>query len=591
MTLSSQLQRTDKLAAMPTKQTIMGRVKRACQWILPGLLACMHLTAQAATSDAPLIATPALVALDEAGTTLDITTIDLTWHLTLQEKNLLDLSSEFEQALFDTPTFYDGQVTGDADSWARISHETTDSHSENGSAGRVTGYVHTHGQLYELQYREDMGGHALASLTRDQSLAEIPLPDMYPNPGMGMLDRAAGMTTRSARRNGPVAPRAIRIGIVIDSRYNDHHNGRGLAHALSIINGVDGLYQSQLGLALVVDRFRLYDDPATDPLREFQGDVEQLLGYYRDIRQTDDEMPAELGLVHLFSGLADPQKIIGLGWISTACRLDGYDLSMSTVFPYDMLLSAHEIAHNLGAMHDDDSACNSDSTITGSQVMWSELSGSTTSTFSYCSIDRMRSTLDAECVADNIDVGVAMTTRASDTAGQFEIMVSVVNQDSLRTAPQVISTTVFPAGTLLTNASAGCTITDTRLTCRHGELPADSQESLSVSARFTDQADPIVTASLSMSGFIDTEQLDNRAYLQLDLDNPAALDTLVSSSTVTEDAPSTAPASGTPPTSQTTTASLLHSGGGAGAGGFGPIGLLLAGLSNLLAALRRRMVQ
>lgn len=134
--------------------------------------------------------------------------------------------------------------------------------------------------------------------------------------------------------------------------------------------------------------------------------MDQILSAYRDIRLGDVALPADLALVHLFSGYDDPDKVIGLGWIDTACRLDGYDLSVSTPFPYDMLLSAHEIAHNLGADHDDSAACISDNVITGSEIMRSELSGSTQPVFSSCSISKMKPALTAECVLDNTNVGV-----------------------------------------------------------------------------------------------------------------------------------------------------------------------------------------
>ena len=81
----------------------------------------------------------------------------------------------------------------------------------------------------------------------------------------------------------------------MDSRFNEFHNGRGLARALTIINGVDGLYQSQFGLALIVDSIRVYDDPTTDPLREQPGDVTTLLSAFRSARLTD----IELSLIHI----------------------------------------------------------------------------------------------------------------------------------------------------------------------------------------------------------------------------------------------------------------------------------------------------
>ena len=65
----------------------------------------------------------------------------------------------------------------------------------------------------------------------------------------------------------------------------------------------------------------------------------------------------EVSLVHLFSGSRAIDEPVGLAWIDTACRSDGYDVGLSTPYQHDILLAAHEIAHNLGALHDSETAC------------------------------------------------------------------------------------------------------------------------------------------------------------------------------------------------------------------------------------------
>ncbi|NND89361.1 MAG: hypothetical protein HKN42_00755 [Granulosicoccus sp.] len=558
-------------------------------------------------SASELIATPAVVELDDTRQQLLVTTIDWQWQLALREKRLLGHSAALQQALFDIPRFFDGQVQNEDDSWVRLSHEQLD-------GDRFSGHIFTGGELYELQYRDDMGGHALARLSGTKAAgfpfeagmdaSKLAHPDDSspdtPEPTFALsLESALSgkLSTVPTAGSALLTPRAIRIGIVVDSRYNDKHNGRGLAHALGIINGVDGLYQSQLGLAILVDSFRIYDDPGQDPLRDFQGDVDQMLGAYRDIRLNDDELPADLALVHLFSGHGDPQKIIGLGWIGTACRLDGYDLSLSTPFPYDMLLSAHEIGHNLGAPHDDDPDCNADDAATGNEVMWSELSGATRPEFSVCSLDNMRSMLAADCVIDDIDVGVTLSAESAGSARQQSVTVTVVNQDSTRTARGVTSTTVFPAGTSLSSASAGCRIhNDSQLLCQHDPVASDGKAALSVVAEFTQDTLPVITSELSYSAFTDTDKLDNRAALQITLDDSIPWSAL-SSSEVPGDPDPTAQsgtATGELPAQASEDAGLpLRTGGsaGTGAGSSGPTALLTGVLAILFSILRQRMAR
>ena len=60
---------------------------------------------------------------------------------------------------------------------------------------------------------------------------------------------------------------------------------------------------------------------------------------------------SSVSLAHLFSGNTAIDEPVGLAWIDTACRSDGYDVGISTPYQHDILLAAHEIAHNLGLGH------------------------------------------------------------------------------------------------------------------------------------------------------------------------------------------------------------------------------------------------
>lgn len=471
-------------------------------WGLLAIISALQVT-WAVDGPAPL-ATPAALIYDEEQQRLSINTIDHEWQLELTSKQLLGGASSAQQALFDLPVFYDGKVAGEPESWVRLGQE----------GDRFSGHIYWRDTLYKLEFLEDMAVHTLSRLEGTDPLNGILSPDISQRAKQGL----PAITTRNAVNQSKIAPRAVRIGIVIDSAFNEYHRGRGLAHALGVINGADGLYQEQLGLALVVESFRVYDDPDQDPLRNFEGGVEQVLSAFREIRFRDQELPASLGLVHLFSGINDPDRKIGLGWIDTVCRLDGYDLSVSTPFPYDMLLAAHEIAHNLGAVHDDDAQCNRDPSITGAEVMWSELSGATRSDFSMCSLEDMSQALEASCVVDNLNIGVAMTSHSIDSIYQQRVTVSVINQDSARSASSVVSVTSFPEGTNLFNPTADCDIQSTQLVCRHLSLAPGGISESSVIAQFAQSAASVIS-ELQPVNFTDTLTLDNRATLNLMLDD------------------------------------------------------------------------
>ena len=251
---------------------------------------------------------------------------------------------------------YTGVVTDDPDSWVRLSRE-----GEQAFSGQIKAYGH----YYELKPDDRQLATRLRKLpalgVQLESLKQFPQPpqgldyELHP-PSIGPLQIQSRNSDRSIQQlrfeDGIAVPGALRIAVVIDSRFNEHHDGRGVTRALSLVNVIDGIYQEQFGVAIVLDSLVAYTDPATDPMRGEDRPVANILDNFRTVRLQEPQLRPDLTMVHLFSGIRDPQGVLGLGWINTACRTDGYDISVSTPFTFDALLAAHEMAHNLGAVHD-----------------------------------------------------------------------------------------------------------------------------------------------------------------------------------------------------------------------------------------------
>ena len=460
------------------------------------------------TQDVTIISdTITSIANEEDVGELEILTKDGTWRLTLRRNKLLGESDTLQRVLHEIPNFHQGIVADDKESWVRLSTDTID------GVQTYDGFIERGGQLYRLYLPQLASGNLQ---TQDGQV-------IHKLTKIGQSDTVFPDTLHSRNTIPQVVTRAARIGIALDSRFNDYHNGRGLARALTIINGVDGLYQSQFGLALIVDSIRVYDDPTTDPLRDQPGDVTTLLSAFRTTRLSDAELPTSLALVHLFTGHQDPTQVIGLGWIDTACRSDGFDVSMSTPFPFDMLLTAHEIAHNLGAIHDDDVECQISGDAFPSNVMWSQLSSATTTEFSSCSLQRVLPTLERGCFAENIDVNVSLFASGVNSSLERQIAVQVSNSDLTRSAAGLTSETRFPENTILTDASAGCSITETNLVCRHSTLEAGERDIVSVSAILASFDDQLVVAQINTEQFEDAQDTDNRAALNVLEETSSAL--------------------------------------------------------------------
>lgn len=496
---------------------------------------------------------PAALQLSAMGHDITLNLKPSRFNQLLQDKSIIA-----DKVTNNQPRLYQGHIVGDTQSWARITIED----------GKPSGYLFYQGKLLQLDNwgrldalinntalsRESFvfksgtaksvtsksaitniqdnslilfepggngpGGNATsASLIAQQLLHsfsyKIDTIKFAPEPNYKTTKPINDTFVLNKDGFGTAVTRAIRMGIVIDSRFNEAHQQRGLARALTIINSVDAIYQSQLGIALIVEAVSLYDDPNTDPMRNFSGTVDQLLTSFRPIRMNDPKLPADLGLVHLFSGHRDPDRVIGLGWINTACRVDGYDVSMSTPFPFDALLTAHEVAHNLGALHDDHEQCHVDANRSASTLMWPKLSSDTTAEFSACSIRSVQGAKNASCNINNIDVAVSMNAYPTSERLRRSLVIRVHNNDSLQRSSLLTSVTEFPEGTTFSDISAGCQIDDNSAYCDHGSVGAGETHSASVTATLVSQFQEDVIAEVVPVNTSDVQTDDNRAVIKL----------------------------------------------------------------------------
>lgn len=416
------------------------------------------------------------------------------------------------------PELFSGRVTDDPDSWVRMSRDNN---------GTYFGQIKAYGTHYEIAQPAEFEGLQIRQLSRtEQHLADFSRVHGHlvypPEAKPSSLQDDLRIRTRSIRQlrfeNGISVPGALRVAAVVDSRFDEHHQGRGVARALSLINIIDGIYQEQLGVALVLDSVVAYTNAATDPMRNHGGTVESMLERFREIRMQEPQLRPDLTMVHLFTGQQDPRGVLGLGWIDTACRSDGYNVSLSTPFAYDALLAAHEMAHNLGALHDDAPGCSTDR----SNIMWPRLSSQTAPAFSQCSLNALRSGLEAPCNLENIDLSVQMQSRTGLDGSGRTLLIVANNQDPVRVARNVRAMTRLPAGSRLILSPPDCTVTQAsagqgpELICELGDIPARASRSLTMALSLSTTPGPqwgrVDVASLVAS---DSQPANNRSQLDL----------------------------------------------------------------------------
>ena len=373
---------------------------------------------------------------------------------------------------FDNKAFA-GVIDGDENSWARLSI----------TGARLTGVYSQNGRQYEIKT------NAIGMITVD------PLSDQH-NHG---LNQQAIRTALAIVRQ-PVT-RVANIAIVVDSKFDAYHGGNGVEKAISIINAVDGIYREEFALALRVTRLVTVNDPDNDPFNYGAVPIEQMLRNFRAYRLGANEL-ADASLVHLFTGNSNTDEPVGLAWINTACRTDGYDVGLSTPYQHDVLLAAHEIAHNLGAEHDTDTACAAQD----DKVMWPYISTNTSQSFSSCTLESVERSLQNSCHAETIDLQVSLNQTNANT-----VAVTVKNNDNLRANSSATLTLELPENSLAAALDGRCENPDGNIRCDMGTLLAGAEETVSFELIATPDTNRTAAFVVENIDFTDPQPQNNHA--------------------------------------------------------------------------------
>ena len=342
------------------------------------------------------------------------------------------------------------------------------------------------------------------SLSAETALGDDELPD-EPSSEQQFAEVVVPVNSPLIQTVGDVT-RVARIGIVVDSLYQEAIGGRGLNNAISTLNSVDGLYREKFGLALMVDVVVLLTDEAAVPLNGTS--LEENLSLFRDYRIKSELLPEDLSLVHLFTGADTGDNAVGLAFSGAACRTDGYDVSMSRPFLFPVELAAHEIGHNLGADHDDATpGCQN----VVDHLMFSAINSNTTREFSSCSSDAIQTRLQQNtCYTDVINMGVDITQIESN-----QVLATVTNLDTSR---------AFPSATLyldlinatVAEAPALCELDGpSKLICGIPATFAGDQHDLAVKLRQAPEEERTISMRLEPNGFFDLVDQNNSAELVL----------------------------------------------------------------------------
>lgn len=247
--------------------------------------------------------------------------------------------------------------------------------------------------------------------------------DTYVDELSDMLDAEAGME--------------IPISLYADVEFVDSSDD-ATADMLSLLNVVDGIFSEQIGVQLLLtDATELSDNgPLTSK------DPVSLIVAFRN-----EGLPNP-GVSHLFTNKNLQGSTVGIAYVGSLCRESSVGLTQK-FGSKTSLIFAHELGHNFGAPHDNQSGSACSATPSGF-VMNPNINGGS-STFSSCSIATMQPVI-ANALGNCI-VEVAMRAPTITSVANVEAQIGIEyyydndrSVDANGTGPFSYSLDIAPAG-------------------------------------------------------------------------------------------------------------------------------------------------
>ena len=303
------------------------------------------------------------------------------------------------------PIFYRGEVTGEPGSWVRIGWRE----------GAMDGLIRTKDDIYFVEpgarFFHDASSHTTVMYRMSDTVSDWEL-------GSCALEQPAVAVEmgRHARASGPLgtyeglasdlqtlasssALKQVDLGIVADYGYFVKHGAASAADMQNIINQIDGIYRSEVGVTLRVSKTVVYTTP--DPFSSTT-DPSTLLNEFSTYKGNSASPVYGTDLAHLFTNRGFNGSVIGIAWVGTVCN-GSYGTGLSQDFTTNnkslVLLTAHEIGHNFNALHDNESGSPCASTPFGF-IMNPYVSTALNLQFSSCSLGFMTpEAAGASCLA------------------------------------------------------------------------------------------------------------------------------------------------------------------------------------------------
>lgn len=296
----------------------------------------------------------------------------------------------------------------------------------------------------------------------------------------------------------------LSVGVAADYEYFSLHGADSTAKIQSLYNQVDGIYREELGIALNLTQITVFNDVA-DPYTDTTDSYALLVeagSYFSDSEDFNNN-----GLNQLISGKNFDGSTIGLAYVGTVCySTKKYRVSLvqnyESFASAQLIVSAHEMGHNLGATHD--------SASDGVHIMWPSATSSIDLTFSERSKGEITPNLTKSCFVATADIKVDIA--AVEGGGEVELTATVTNKTSTDVTGVVLTVDMPSDLTYVEDSAVGATCTETlgQLSCNVGAMIGEAIKVITFDATYTttEQIRVDATVESDMADYYDSDNAD-----------------------------------------------------------------------------------